>query len=129
MYSNIVVTGEYAWAPSSRVQGGGNCSQSDTNDAVDLEEGSCDSEEDRNHTSDSDIARLVGGVNISSSSNTQMNGKRKEMEANEGRTKKKKTASINVQLLSRWNHVVDSMSTRSDSTSLHMDKKGEVFMR
>uniref|UniRef100_A0A6N2LP81 Uncharacterized protein n=1 Tax=Salix viminalis TaxID=40686 RepID=A0A6N2LP81_SALVM len=117
--SNIVATGEYAWAPSSGVQGGGNCSQPGTNDAVDLEEGSGDSEEDRNPASGSHIAWLVGGVNISSSSNTLSSGKRKEMDANEGRAtkKKKKMASIDVQLLS-------NISTKSDSPSLHMDKQG-----
>uniref|UniRef100_A0A6N2LP41 Uncharacterized protein n=1 Tax=Salix viminalis TaxID=40686 RepID=A0A6N2LP41_SALVM len=87
---------EYAWAPSSGVQGGGNCSQPDTNDAVDLEEGSGDTEEDKNHASDSDIAWLVRGVNISSSNNTQTSGKRKEMEANEGRAKKKKKKKTSI---------------------------------
>uniref|UniRef100_A0A6N2MP07 Myb/SANT-like domain-containing protein n=1 Tax=Salix viminalis TaxID=40686 RepID=A0A6N2MP07_SALVM len=82
MYSNIVATREYVWAPSSGVQDGGNCFQPDTND---LEEES-------------------------------------EMEANEGRAKKK-TANIGIQLLSKWDHLVDSMSTRSDSAFLHMDKQ------
>lgn len=45
------------------------------------------------------------------------------MEANEGRAKKK-TASIGVQLLSKWDQLVDSMSTRSDLNSLYMDKQG-----
>ena len=67
IYSNIVATKEYAWTPSSGVQDGGNCSQPDTNDAIDLEKGSGDSEEDKNHASDSEIAWL----------------------GNEGRTKKK----------------------------------------
>uniref|UniRef100_A0A6N2KT01 Myb/SANT-like domain-containing protein n=1 Tax=Salix viminalis TaxID=40686 RepID=A0A6N2KT01_SALVM len=131
MYSSIVAIEEYAWAPSSGVQGGGNCSQPGTNnaniDAVDLEEGSSDSEEDRNPASNNDIAQLVGGVNISSSNNTQTSGKGKEMEAAEGRTMKKKSknsASIGVQLMSKWGELVDSMSTRSDSASLHMDKQG-----
>ena len=125
MFSSIVATGDYAWAPSSGVQYGGNCSQPDVNHAVDLEEGSGDSEEDRNPASDPDITRLVGGVNISSSSNTRSSGKRKEMEANEGRTKKKKkTASIGVQLMSMWDQLVDSMSSKSDSTSFNMDKPG-----
>uniref|UniRef100_A0A6N2LGK9 Myb/SANT-like domain-containing protein n=1 Tax=Salix viminalis TaxID=40686 RepID=A0A6N2LGK9_SALVM len=65
MYSSIVATGEYAWAPSSAVQGGGNSYQpgtSNTNiDAMDLEEGSGDSKEDGNPASDNDIAHLVGG--------------------------------------------------------------------
>uniref|UniRef100_A0A6N2N4J4 Uncharacterized protein n=1 Tax=Salix viminalis TaxID=40686 RepID=A0A6N2N4J4_SALVM len=61
MYSNIVVTGEYTWAPSSRVHGGGNCFQSGTNDAnidaVDLEEENGDKKEDINHASDNNITR------------------------------------------------------------------------
>uniref|UniRef100_A0A6N2NLQ5 Uncharacterized protein n=1 Tax=Salix viminalis TaxID=40686 RepID=A0A6N2NLQ5_SALVM len=97
-----------------RVQGGGNCFQPDTNDAnidaVDLEEGSGDLEEDINHASDNDIAQLVG-VNISSNRNTQKNGKRKE-EAKEGRTKKKKTIGMS------------STNVKSDSTSMHMDHEG-----
>ncbi|KAG5223780.1 L10-interacting MYB domain-containing protein [Salix suchowensis] len=124
MYSSIVATGEYAWAPSSEVQYGGNSSQPDTNDAVDLEEGSGDSEEDRNPASDPDIAWLVEGVNISSSNNTRSSGKRKEMEANEGHTKKKKKTTIGVQLMSRWDQLVDNMSSKSDSTSFNMDKQG-----
>uniref|UniRef100_A0A6N2KAF3 Uncharacterized protein n=1 Tax=Salix viminalis TaxID=40686 RepID=A0A6N2KAF3_SALVM len=110
MYSNI--------APSSGVQGGGNCFQPDTNDAnidaVDLEEGSGDLEEDINHASDNDIAH---------NRNTQKNGKRKE-EAKEGRTKKKKTIGIEVQLMSKWDQLLDNISTRSDSTSMHMDHEG-----
>ena len=113
------------------MQGGGTSFQPSTNDsnidAVDLEEGSGDSEEDRNFASNNDIARLVGGVNISSSSNKQTSGKRKEKEANEGRAKKKKTTSIDVQLMSKWDQLVDSMSTRCDSTSLHMDKQGCII--
>jgi hypothetical protein len=36
---------------------------------------------------------------------------------------KKKTAGIDVQLLSRCNHLLESMSTKSDSTSLNMDRE------
>ena len=46
------------------MRGGGNYSQPDTNDAVDLEEESGDSKEDRNLASDNDIAELVGGEHI-----------------------------------------------------------------
>ncbi|KAG5252433.1 L10-interacting MYB domain-containing protein [Salix suchowensis] len=117
MYSNNVATREYAWAPSSGMQGDSNCFQLDINDAnidvVDLEEGS------------------VRGVNMSNSSNTQKSGKIKEKEANEGRAKKKKMTGIDVQLLSKWDQLLskwdqllDSMLMRSDSTSLRMDHKG-----
>lgn len=68
MYSNIVAIREYAWAPSSVVQGGCNCFQHNINDAnidaVDLDEGSGDSEEDINPTSDNDIVWLVRGEHI-----------------------------------------------------------------
>jgi hypothetical protein len=37
---------------------------------------------------------------------------------------RKKTFGISLQLLSRWDQLVVSMSTKSDSTSLHMDWKG-----
>lgn len=52
--------------------------------------------------SDNDITRLVRGVNVSNSSNSQKSGKIKEKEANEGRAKKKKMTGIDVQLLSKW---------------------------
>uniref|UniRef100_A0A6N2L008 Myb/SANT-like domain-containing protein n=1 Tax=Salix viminalis TaxID=40686 RepID=A0A6N2L008_SALVM len=72
LYSSIVATREYAWAPSLGVHGGANCVHPDTNDAnidtVDLEEGRCDSEEDINLASDNDITRLVGGLDMSNSS-------------------------------------------------------------
>uniref|UniRef100_A0A6N2NBK5 Uncharacterized protein n=1 Tax=Salix viminalis TaxID=40686 RepID=A0A6N2NBK5_SALVM len=66
MYSNIVATGEYAWAPSSGVQGD--------------EDESGDSEEDINPASNNDI--------------TSKSGKREEKEANEGQAKKKKMVSL-----------------------------------
>jgi len=49
MYSNIITTGEFAWAPSSCVLGGNdvNPDTSKVNiDGADFEEGSSDSEED-----------------------------------------------------------------------------------
>jgi hypothetical protein len=38
--------------------------------------------------------------------------------------RKKKTFGIGVQLLSRCNQLLESMSTKSDSTSVNMDRKG-----
>jgi len=63
-------------------------------------------------------------VNISSSSNTKSSDKRKEKDPSEVRGRKKKTFGIGVQLLSMWDQLLESMSTRSDSTSLHMDRQG-----
>jgi hypothetical protein len=67
---------------------------------------------------------MVGGINMSNSSNTTSGGKRKERDHYDVRGRKKKTTGIGVQLLSRCNHLLESMSTKSDSTSLNMDREG-----
>jgi hypothetical protein len=89
-----------------------------------LEEGSSDSKEDVIPDFQTDMARMVGGINMSSSSNTKSSGKRKERDHYDVRGSKKKTTKIGVQLLSRCNHLLESMSTKSDSTSLNMDREG-----
>ena len=89
-----------------------------------MEEGSGDSEEDLIPDFQTDMARMVGGINMSSSSNTKSGGKRKERDHYDVRGRKKKTAGIGVQLLSRCNHLLESMSTMSDSTSVNMDREG-----
>ncbi|KAL9371844.1 hypothetical protein Peur_036984 [Populus x canadensis] len=107
MYSNIVATGAYAWAPSSGVPAGSDVDPGTSNADIahdSLEEGS--------------------GINMSNSSNTTSGGKRKERDHYDVRGRKKKTAEIGVQLLSRCNHLLESMSTKSDSTSLNMDREG-----
>uniref|UniRef100_A0A6N2L109 Uncharacterized protein n=1 Tax=Salix viminalis TaxID=40686 RepID=A0A6N2L109_SALVM len=71
---------------------------------------------------ESNISRMAGGVNISSSSNTRDSGKRKERDPSKLRARKKKTSRIGVQILSRWDQLLESMSTKSDSTSFHMDR-------
>jgi hypothetical protein len=68
-----------------------------------------------------DMSRMVGGVNMSSSSNTKSSGKRKKRDPSEVRGRKKKTFGIGVQLLSRWDQLLESKSTMSDSTSLNID--------
>jgi hypothetical protein len=81
MYSNIVATGEFAWALSSGVLSGNdvNPSTSKANiDGTDFEEGNGDSEKDEIPNLDTNMSRMVGGVNMSSSSNTKSSGKRKE---------------------------------------------------
>ena len=67
---------------------------------------------------------MVGGVNMSSSINTRSNGKRKERDPSEVRGRKKKTFGIGVRLLSRCNQLLESMSIKSDYTSLNMDREG-----
>ena len=125
MYSNIVATREFAWAPSSRVPAGSDVDPGTSNIACDgLEEGIDDSEEDVIPDFQTDMARMVGGINMSSSSNTKSSGKRKERDPYEGRGRKKKTSGIGVQLLSMCNQLLESMSTKSDSTFVHMDHEG-----
>ncbi|KAG6749957.1 hypothetical protein POTOM_047034 [Populus tomentosa] len=80
MYSNIVATGAFAWAPSSGVPVGSGVDPGTSNaDIVDdgLEEGSGDSEEDVNPDFQTDMAGMVGEINMSTSSNTKSSGKRK----------------------------------------------------
>uniref|UniRef100_A0A6N2KJL2 Uncharacterized protein n=1 Tax=Salix viminalis TaxID=40686 RepID=A0A6N2KJL2_SALVM len=84
-------------------------------DAIYFEEESGDSEEDINHT---------WGVEHVQVTVTQRVVEKKEMDIIEGRAKKKKTSSIGVQLLSKWDHLLESVSMRSDSTSLHLDREG-----
>jgi hypothetical protein len=67
---------------------------------------------------------MVGGINMSSSINTRSNGKRKERDPSEVQGRKKKTPGIGVRLLSRCNQLLESMSTKSDCTSLNMDREG-----
>ena len=67
---------------------------------------------------------MVSGVNMSSSYNTKNSGKLKERDHFEVRGRKKKTFGIGVQLLSRWDRLLESMSTRSDSTSLNIYLQG-----
>ena len=86
MYSNIVATGEFAWAPSSGVLSGNdvNPGTSKANiDGTDFEEGNGDSEKDEIPNLDTNMSQMVGGVNMSSSSNTKSSGKRKERDPSE----------------------------------------------
>ncbi|XP_034903571.1 uncharacterized protein [Populus alba] len=127
MYSNIIATGAFAWAPSSGVPAGSGVDPGTSNaDIADdgLEEGSSDSEEDVLPDFQTDMARMVGGINMSSSTNTKSGDKRKEQDHYDVRCRKKKTSGIGVQLLTRCNHLLESMSTKSDSTSVNMDREG-----
>ncbi|XP_024450795.1 uncharacterized protein LOC112326555 [Populus trichocarpa] len=83
IYSNIVATEEYAWAPSSGVLSGTDVDPDTSNvniDGVDLKEGCGDSKEDEIPNLDNDMSRMVGGVNMLSNSNIRSSGKRKERE-------------------------------------------------
>ena len=127
MYSNIVATGEFAWAPSSRVPASSDVDPGTNNANIDcagLEEGSGDSKEDVILDFQTDMTWMVRGINMSSSSNTKSGGKKKARDPYEVRGKKKKTYGIGVQLLSRCNQLLESMSTKSDSTSVYMDCEG-----
>ncbi|XP_073264533.1 uncharacterized protein [Populus alba] len=127
MYSNIVATGAFAWAPSSGVHAGSGVAPGTSNaDIADdgLEEGSGDSEEDMIPDFQTDMARMVGEINMSTSSNTKSSGKRKGRDHADVRCRKKKTSGIGVQLMTRCNHLLESMSTKSDSTSINLDREG-----
>jgi len=125
MYSNIVAIGAFAWAPSSGGPAGSDVDPgtSNANIAHDgLEEGSGDSEEDVIPDFQTDMARMVGGINMSTSSNIKSGGKRKERDHYDVQGRKKKTSGI--QLLSRCNQLLESMSTKSDSMSVNLDREG-----
>jgi hypothetical protein len=64
MFSNIVATGEFAWAPSSGVLGGNDVNPSINKsniNGVDFKEGNSDSEEDAIPNLDTNISRMDGG--------------------------------------------------------------------
>jgi hypothetical protein len=125
MYSNIVAIREFAWVPSSGVLGGNDVDPGTSNANIDrtgFEKGSGDSEEDGIPNFQTDMSRMVGGINMSNNSNTKSSGKRKERDPSEVRGRKKKKSGIGVQLLLRCNQLLKSMSTKSDSTSLNMDR-------
>ncbi|PNT56413.2 hypothetical protein POPTR_001G238000v4 [Populus trichocarpa] len=125
MYSNIVATGTFAWALSSGVPADSDVDPGTSNADIahdGLEEGSGDSEEDVIPNFQTDMVRMVGGINMSSSSNTKSSGKRKERDHYDVRGRKKKTSGI--QLLSRCNQLLESISTKSDSTFVNLDRDG-----
>jgi hypothetical protein len=81
MYSNIVATGEFAWAFSSGVLGGNDVDLDISNANIDragFEEGSGDSEKDGIPNLQTSMSQMVGRINMSSSSNTKSIGERKE---------------------------------------------------
>ena len=94
MFSNIIATGEYVWAPSSGVLCDDNVGVDEDPNAneeqPDLEEGSGDSEENEILNFTDDVCNMVREVNMSNISNTRSSGKRKEREHSEVQDGKKK---------------------------------------
>ncbi|KAG5235384.1 L10-interacting MYB domain-containing protein [Salix suchowensis] len=127
MFSRVTATGQYAWAPSSGTLPASDDDLETLNvglQGADLEEGSGDSDENVDTDLQNYHARGFGGEHISSSSNTKSSGKRKEREQLEPRARKKKSSSIGAQLVSIQQQLLDSMSSRSDSTSANKDLPG-----
>ncbi|XP_034918337.1 uncharacterized protein [Populus alba] len=127
MYSNIVATGAFAWAPSSGVPAGSGVDPGTSNaDIADdgLEEGSGDSEEDVIPDFQTDMARMVGGYICLAAPIQKAATKEKNEIIMMCEVEKKKTSGIGVKLLTRCNHLLESMSTKSDSTSVNMDREG-----
>jgi len=110
MYSNIIATGAFVWAPSSGVPADSDVDPGTSNVDIahdGLEEGSGDSEEDVIPDFQTDMTRMVGGINMSNNSNTKSGDKRKEQDRYDVRGRKKKTSGI--QLLSRCNQLLESI--------------------
>jgi hypothetical protein len=87
MFSNIIATGEYVWAPLSGVLCDDNVGVDEDPNANEeqpnLEERSGHSEDDVILNFTDDVCNMIRGVNMSSISNTRNNGKRKEREHSE----------------------------------------------
>ena len=80
-------------APSSGVLGGNDVDPGTSNANIDhagFEEGSGDSEEDGISNFQTDMSRMVKGINMSSSINIKSSGKRKERDPYEVQGRKKK---------------------------------------
>ena len=127
MFSGITATRQYAWAPSSGAVGANEVDLGTSNvilEGDDLEKGSRYSEENVNLNFENHISRGVGGLHMSSSSNTKSSGKRKEREHLEPRARKKKSFGIGAQLVSMQQQLLDNMLSRSDSISANRDLPG-----
>ena len=121
MFSNVVATGHYAWAPSSGVLFDDDVVNQNTQDVhvnkeENLEEGSGDSEEDVIPNYTDDVCNLIARVNMGNSSTTNSSGKRKAREQGGGKSikKSKKPHGVGAQMLSRWDKLVDDVLTKND---------------
>ncbi|XP_011045245.1 PREDICTED: coiled-coil domain-containing protein 1-like [Populus euphratica] len=85
IFTNIVATDDYAWAPSSGVLPDHNIGVNGNQDAnveqLDLEEESSDSKEDEIPNFADDVCDMGKGVNMSTSRNNHSSEKRKERES------------------------------------------------
>ena len=128
MFSGVTATGQHAWAPSSGTIPGIDEDLEAINvglQGADLEEGSGDSDEHEDINFENyQNSRGVGGEHISSSSNIRSSGKQKQRDVLEPRSRKKKSSEIGAQLVSIQQQLLDSMSSRSDSTSSNKDLLG-----
>ncbi|KAI9390585.1 hypothetical protein POPTR_008G196901v4 [Populus trichocarpa] len=121
MLNNVVATGHYAWAPSSGVLFDDDVVNQNTQDVhvnkeENLEEGNGDSEEDVIPNYTDDVCNLIARVNMGNSSTTNSSGKRKAREQGGGKSikKSKKPHGVGAQMLSRWDKLVDDVSTKND---------------
>jgi hypothetical protein len=120
MFSNVVVTGHYAWTPSFRSLFDDDVNQStqdvNVNEEENLEEGSGDLEEDGIPNYTNDVCNLVARVNIGNSSTTNSSGKRKAREqcGEQNKKKSKKSYGFEAQLLSCWDQLLDRVSIRNE---------------
>lgn len=83
MFTNIMATGQYVWAPSQAFDsddgGVGKRRKNASNEDIHLEEGSGDSEEDTLSNFIEDVNNMVTGINFTNSSSnpSSSSGKRK----------------------------------------------------
>jgi hypothetical protein len=131
MFTNIVATGQYAWAPAhglnSDEDGVGERQTNAVNKDPHIEEGSGDSEENSLPNFVADVSNMVAGVTVANSTSnpTGSSGKRKGVQQRSQKNEKKiRGAGRGSQLFSRLDKLVDSVSTKSECTSNGLDKKG-----
>jgi hypothetical protein len=131
MFTNIIATGQYVWAPAqglnSDEDGVGERQTNAVNEDPHIEEGSGDSEEDSLPNFIVDVSNMVAGVPVANNTSnpTGSSGKRKGVQQRSQKNKKKRRgAGRGSQLFSRLDKLVDSVSTKSECTSSGLDKKG-----
>jgi hypothetical protein len=99
MFTNIVATGQYVWAPSqglnSNEDGVSERRTNAVNEDLHLEEGSGDSEEDSLPNFVGDVSNMVAGFTFANSTSnpTSSSGKRKDVQQSSQKNKKKKGVS------------------------------------
>lgn len=129
MFSNIVATGQHAWAPcqgmTSEEDQGGDGLVNSSNIDKNLEEGSGDSEEDFIPDFVEDVSRMVAGCNVPNSSSNHSSVKRKATETSIMQPQKKRKGSgMEAKILSCLDRLIDSVLIASNCTMPSRDKKG-----